>query len=244
LLEATSSTAEGEHKQESSKEDPSTPHPKWLMLALFFALFIETMAITIAIQISSQGRESIPLFYLGGGVIGPTIHVIVAGVIFVLAIYYRFTHAADVKEKALFGILFTAGIVLGLAMEALSLILPDGFKNNPWLNHVATSLAGMIIAVELLLIGYFFFNSSLGGDKCDAFWGFYAGWSLGHFMSLLLAVANWGLQEEGDRTKLFCAMLAFFSAGTVAYFLVAIIAFAQKEVKDEVENPTSALVAK
>jgi drug/metabolite transporter (DMT)-like permease len=30
LLEATSSTAEGEHKHESSKEDPSTPHPKRL----------------------------------------------------------------------------------------------------------------------------------------------------------------------------------------------------------------------
>jgi hypothetical protein len=50
-------------------------------------------------------------------------------------------------------------------------------------------------------------------------------------MSSLLAAANWGLQ--GARPKLLCVMLAFFLAGTVAYFLVAIIAFAQKEVKDD-----------
>ena len=182
LLEATSSTAEGERKQESSKEDPSTPYPKRLMLALFFALFIETMVITIAIQISSQGQESFLLFYLG---------VIVIGVIFVvlLAIYFRFTHA-DVKDKALFGILFTSGIVLGLAMEALSLIAADGDKNYPWLNHVATSIAGVVIVVFMLgLIGYHFFNTVLGGNLWDALLGFYAGWSLGCFMSLSLAVS-------------------------------------------------------
>jgi hypothetical protein len=187
LLEATSITSEGEHKQESSKEDPSTPHPKRLMLmALFFALFIEVMAITIAIQISSQGRESFLLFNLGqGGAIGPVVNVIVVGVIFVvLAIYFRFKQA-DVKDKALFGILFTAGIILGLAMEALSLIPADEVKNIPWLNHVAMSLAGMIIVVQLLLIEYFFINSFLGGDKWDAFLGFYAGWSLGYFHELL-----------------------------------------------------------
>jgi hypothetical protein len=192
LLEATSSTAEGERKQESSKEDPSTPYPKRLMLALFFALFIETMVITIAIQISSQGRESFLLSHSGG----PIVNVIdtVACVIFVvvLAIYFRFMHA-DVKDKALFGILFTAGIVLGLAMEALSLIVADGVKNNTWLNHVATSitgmLAGMIVVVFLLgLIGYHFFNTFLGGNLWDALLGFYAGWSLGCFMSLSLAV--------------------------------------------------------
>jgi hypothetical protein len=62
LLEATSSiTEEGEHIQENSKVDPSTSHPKRLMLALFFALFIETMAIhDIALHISSQGRENFP----------------------------------------------------------------------------------------------------------------------------------------------------------------------------------------
>jgi hypothetical protein len=174
LLEATSCTAEGERKQESSKEDPSTPYPKRLMLALFFALFIETMVITIAIQISSQGRESFLLFHLGGRAIGPIVNVIVVGVIFVvvMAIYFRCTHA-DVKDKALFGILFTAGIVLGLAMEALSSILADGVKNNTWLNHVATSLTGMIIVVFLLvfLIGYFFFNIFLGGDKLGRIFG-------------------------------------------------------------------------
>ncbi len=74
LLEATSSTAEGEHKQESSKEDPSTtPFPKRLMLALFFAVFIDTMAITI------YDLKSIPLFHLGGAI----------GVFFlVLALYF------------------------------------------------------------------------------------------------------------------------------------------------------------
>jgi hypothetical protein len=174
---------------------------------------------------------------LGGGVIGPILFdVIVVGVIFVvvLAFYFRLVHA-DLKAKVLFGILFTAGIVLGLAMEALSWIVADGVKNNTWLKHVATILAGTIIVVELLvfLIGCFFVNSFLGGDKWDAFLGFYAGWSLGYFMSLLLAVANWGLQEEGARPELLCVMLVFFSAGMV---LVAIIVFAQKEVKDDVKE--------
>jgi hypothetical protein len=68
-------------------------------------------------------------------------------------------------------------------------------------------------------------------------------------MSLLLAVANWGPQEEARPPKLLSVMLAFFLAGTVASFLAAMIALAQKEVEndnnkeDEVEIPTSALVA-
>jgi phosphatidylglycerophosphate synthase len=82
LLEATSSsTAEGENKQESSsKVDPYTPHPKRLMLALFFALFIEIMAITIAIQISSQGQEYLPAVTLGG-ILGLIVDMIAIGVI-------------------------------------------------------------------------------------------------------------------------------------------------------------------
>lgn len=220
------------------------------MLALFFALFIETMAITIAIQITWQGRESFLLSHSGGGVIGPIVNVIDIIFVVVLAIYFRFMHA-DVKDKALFGILFTAGIVLGLAMEALSLIVADGVKNNTWLTHVAMSLTGMVIVVFPLVffIGYYFsYNSFLGGNQLEAFLGFYAGWSLGYFMSLLLAVANWGPQEEARPPKLLSVMLAFFLAGTVAYFLAAMIAVAQKEVKDddkedEVENTTSALVA-
>jgi hypothetical protein len=262
LLEATtSSTAEGEHKQhESSKEDQSTsPHPtrRW-MQALFLALFIETMAITIAIQISWQGQASFLLFHSGrGGVIGPIVNVIdtVVGVIFVvvLALYFRFLHA-DVKDKVLFGIFFTAGIVLGLAMEALNLIVASGVvKNNTWLHR----LAGMVIVVfplVFLIACYFsFHNSFLGGNQWEAFLGLYAGWSLGYYMSVLLAVASWaGVQEEEEGVngpKLLCVMLAFFLAGTVAYFLVAIIVFAQKEVNDDDKeegrgsNPTSALVA-
>jgi hypothetical protein len=130
LLEATSSTAKGEHEQEkSSKEDPSTPRPKRLMLTLFVSLFVETMAITIYNLISSQGRESIFLFHLGG-VIGPIVDVIAVG-IFVLWLvrYFRFVHA-DVKDKAFFGIFFTAGISLGLAMETLRLIVVSGVENN------------------------------------------------------------------------------------------------------------------
>jgi hypothetical protein len=195
------------------------------MLALFFAICIETMIITIAIQISSQGRESFLLFHLGGRVIGPIVNVIVVGVIFVvvLAIYFRFTHA-DVKDKALFGIFFTAGIVLGLAMEAWSMIVADGVKN--------LALCMIIVFEHLVfLIGFFFFDSLLGRHRWDASLGFYVGWSLGYFMSLLLAVPNWGLHdEEGARPKLLCITLAFFLA---TYFLVAIIAFAQKEVKDD-----------
>jgi hypothetical protein len=89
LLEATSSsTAKGEHKQESSKVDPSTALPTRLMLALFFPLFIEIMAITKSIQIYLQGREYLPIFPLGG-VIGSIVDVIAVGVTFVLlAIYF------------------------------------------------------------------------------------------------------------------------------------------------------------
>jgi hypothetical protein len=204
-----------------------------LMLALFFTLFIETMAITIAIQISSQGRESFPLFHLGG-VIGPIVDVIVVGVFFVvLAIYFRFRHA-DVKDKAFFGIFFfTAGIVFGMAIEALILIATDGVKINAWLNHFATSV-GFLLA---FLIGYYFIVIRfLGGDKWDsrfqAVLVYDAGLILGYFMSLLLAAANWGLQE-GARPKLLSVMLAFFLSGTVAYFLAAKIALAQTEVKDD-----------
>jgi hypothetical protein len=257
LLEAASSTAEGEHNQASSKEDPSIPHPpKRLMLALFFTLFIETMAVTIAIQISSQGRESFHLFHLGG-VIGPIVDVIVAGVFFVvLAIYFRFRHA-DVKDKAFFGIFFTAGTVLGLATEALIFIVAHEVKNNAWLNHFGTTgLTGMFLFnfvafLLAFLIGHHFVIRFIGGDKWDfqaVLGNYHAGLILGYFMSLLLAVANWGLQE-GARPKLLSVMLAFFLSGTVAYFLAAMIALAQIEVKDddkedEGENPTSALVAK
>jgi hypothetical protein len=163
------------------------------MLALFFALFIETMAITIAIQITSQGRESFPLFHLGG-VVGPIVDVIVVGVFFVvLAIYFRFVHVhADVKHKAFF---FAAGIFLGLAMEAMSLIVADGVENKPWFNHLAMYSAGIFIymfAGFLLafLIGYSFLISFLGGDKLNsrfhAVWGIYvAGLSLGYCMYVL-----------------------------------------------------------
>jgi hypothetical protein len=63
LLEATSSTAEDEHEQEkSSKEDL---FDKQLMLALFVALFLETIAcLTISNLPSSQGRLSIFLIPL------------------------------------------------------------------------------------------------------------------------------------------------------------------------------------
>jgi hypothetical protein len=209
LLEATSSTAEGEHKQESSKEDPSTPpHPKPLMLANFFALFIENVvAITIAIQINSQGRESFPLFHLGGVMGIVIVDVIIVDVIFVVfAIYFR-SMQADVKDKAFFGISFTACIVLGLALQTLSLIVADGVKNYSWLlNHFATSHAGMIVVACFLspffLIRYVVLISFLGSDIWDSqtehlhwsrfpvFLGCCAGLSLGCFTSLLLVVAN------------------------------------------------------
>jgi hypothetical protein len=79
LVEATA----GENKQEGSKVHPSTtpPHPtKRLMLALFFALSVENIAFTIAIQISSQDREMIPLIHLvGGKLIGVMLTCFLAG---------------------------------------------------------------------------------------------------------------------------------------------------------------------
>jgi hypothetical protein len=249
LLEATrSSTEEGEHKQESSKEDPSTPpHPKRLMLALF----IEKMTITIAIQLSSQGRES-PLSYRGEG-IGPPVDVILVGFIFcvVMADCIRYMHA-DVEDKAFFSTLFTEGIVIGLAiglaMQALSLIVAGGVKNNPWLMYLYIVVSFLLA----FLIGYFFFISFLGDDEWSSrfqqFLGCYGtGLSLGYFTSFLLAFANMGL-HEGARPKLLSVMLSFFFAGAVAYFQAVIIAVAQKEERyddkeDEVENTTSAEVA-
>jgi hypothetical protein len=200
-------------------------------------------------------------------VIGPIVDVIVIGAFFVvLAIYFRFVHA-DAKDKAFFGIFFTADIFLGLAMEALTFIVADGVRNNPRFNHFVTCLAGIFIYMSAgfllaFLIGYFFFNSFLGGDEwlnhieISKQWSsrfqellvcYGTGLSLGHAMSLLLAFANWGIQE-GGRPKLLSVMLAFCLSGTVAYFLAAMIALAQKEVKyddkeDAVENPTSAVLA-
>jgi hypothetical protein len=253
LLEATSSTAEGEHKQESSKEDPSTPRPKGLMLALFVSLFIETMAIAMSSQLSSQGQKSIPSFHLVG-VIAAIVEVIVIGAFFVvLDIYFRFVHAG-VKDKAFFGIFFTAGIFLGLAMEAFSLIIAGGVKNNSWYPPFAGCLAGIYIYIFAgfllaFLIGYYFFNSFLGGDEWSSRFqellGCYGtGLILGNAIALLLAFANVGVQE-GARPKLLSVMLCFCLSVTVAYFLASMIALAQKEVKDddkedEVTHPTSA----
>jgi hypothetical protein len=115
LLEATSSTAEGEHEQEtSSKEDR---FDKLLMLAIFVALFLE---FTICNLPSSQAKE-----VNFGGVIIPIVDMIVIAVghfFLLLVIYCRFMHT-DVRDKAFFGIFFTALIFIGLAMEALILIV-------------------------------------------------------------------------------------------------------------------------
>jgi hypothetical protein len=245
LLEATSSNAEGDHKQESSEEDPSTPFPKRLMLALSFAVCIDTMAITI------YNLKTIPLFLLGG----------VIGVFFlVLAISSRFVHS-DVKDEAFFGIFLTAGIAVGLAVKALDLIVADGVKNYPCPPPFAAYLAGIYIhmfagCLLAFWIGYFLFNSFHGGDEwisrfqellgCYGI-GLSIGYVIGYGMSLLLAFANLGLQE-GARPKLLSGMLAFCFSVTVAFFLVTMLALAQREAKDddkedEVENPTSALIA-
>jgi hypothetical protein len=206
------------------------------MLALFFALFIEMMAITIAIQISSQ-RE----------VIGSTIDVIVlVGVTFVmLAIYFRFMHG-DVKDKAFFGIFFIASIVLGLA-EVLSLIVRLNYFNPMSLSR--TIIVGFLFETGNMFAGLLlaFLIGSFLGDKSDYSW-FRAftlvfGLSLEVYMSLFLTVANWGLLQEGVLSKLLSVMLAFSLAGTVAYFMDAMIVSSQEEArvddkKDEVDNPT------
>jgi hypothetical protein len=50
-----------------------------------------------------------------------------------------------VKEEASFGIFLAAGIVVGLAVEALDLIVADGFKNYPWPPPFAVYLAVIYI---------------------------------------------------------------------------------------------------
>jgi hypothetical protein len=72
------------------------------------------------------------------------------------------------------------------------------------------------------------------------------GYVIGYDMSLLLAFVNLGLQE-GARPKLLSVRLALCLSVTAAFFLVTMLALAQKEAKDndkedEVENPTSAVV--
>jgi hypothetical protein len=246
LLEATSSTAEGEHKQESSKEDPSTEHPKRLMLALFFALFIGTIAITIAIQLSPQGLEIISLLYLVGAILA-IVDVIQLGVIFlVLANCFRFMNAV-VRDKAypkrlMLALLMAGILLLGLlALEALTLtaVAADsaGEHRNPWLIYFATFGQVDRVVVSFLLavlIGYYCLIICLGAkldsqtiylhwSRLKSCLGFSFGLKLG--MIVLLAVFNWGLQGGLTAPMLVSVflvsllLLTFFLACTAAFFL-------------------------
>jgi uncharacterized integral membrane protein len=258
LLDATSSTAEGEHKQESSKEDPSAARPKWLrMLVLFVALFIETMSITISSQLSwRQGRESIPWFHLG--VIVGIVDVILVGLMFVvLANYFRFMKAHG-KDKALFGKLFMmAGILLGLALEALSFTavsVADGEHRNFWVNFFATPCHMLAVSFQFfVLIGYYFFTIGLGAiresqtmylhwSRFQAWLDFSVGLSLGVFMSMILSVANWGLRGGLTSPKLLSVLLASllelasFCACTAAYLQAVLLLWTPEEAEDDAED--------
>ena len=166
---------------------------------------------------------------------------------------------SNVKDEASFGIFLAAGIVVGLAVEALDLIVADGFKNYPCPPPFAVYLAVIYIymfAPGCLLafwIGNFLFNSFHGGDERSSRFqellgcyciglsiGFVTGYGIWH------ELANLGLQE-GARPKLLSVRLALCLSVTAAFFLVTMLALAQKEAKDddkedEVENPTSAVV--
>jgi hypothetical protein len=273
LLEATSSsTAEGEHKQESSKEDRwiifAAPHPMRLILALFVALFIEIMAIAISSQLISQGQEIIPLSYLVGVMVAIN-DVILVGVIFVeLAKYFRFVNA-DVKDKVFFGKIFMAGILLGLALEALTFTaVADGEHRNPWLNYSATTSQMVMVVVSFLfsqmemvvasfqfavLIGSYLFAIGLGvkrdsqtiylhWSRFRSWLGFSLGLNLGVIMSMILAVANWGLQGGltapqhvsvllGSQLK-----LASYLACTEANLVAVAILWTLKEAEDDAED--------
>jgi hypothetical protein len=118
LLEASNSTAEDGHKQESSKEDPFTQRPMRLMLALvFLALFMQRMAIMICNLPSSQDPKRISLFYLLIVTVAIGDVILVGVIIVVLANYFRF----DVKDHGFFGNIFMmmAGILLGMALLTL-----------------------------------------------------------------------------------------------------------------------------
>jgi hypothetical protein len=255
LLEATSSTAEGEHKQERSKEDPSTPHPKWLrMQVLFVALYIETMAITISNQLSWQGRESVPSFHLG--VIVAIFDVILVGVMFVvLADYFRFMSAHG-KDKALFGKIFMmAGILLGLALEALTFTaVADGEHRSFWLNCFATTCHMVVVSFQFaVLIAYYFFTIGLGAKRdsqtIDLHWsrfqswlGFSVGLSLGVFMSMILSLAKWGLRGGLTSPKHASVLLvslielASFLACTAAYVQAVLLLWTPEKAEDDAED--------
>jgi hypothetical protein len=212
LLEATSSTAEGDHKQESSKEDPSTPRPKWLMLALvFLALFMKTMATTVSIQVSSQGPKSIPLCYLWGVIVFAIVDVILVGVIFlVLADNFRLA----VKDQGLFGkiSMMMAGILIGLAFFATTCLM------DVVVNFQLTVLIGYYFQLTVL-IGYYCLTIGLGATRYSQtiylHWsrfqsclGFSVGLSLGVFMSMILSAANLGLQGGLAAPNLVSVLLA------------------------------------
>jgi hypothetical protein len=244
LLEATSSTAEGEHKEESIKENPSTPRPKWLMLALVsLAIFMKTMTAMISIQLSSQGPKGIPLFYLVG-VIVAIVDVILVGVIFlVLADYFRFV----VIDQSFFGKLcmIMAGFLLGLAFFATTCLM-DVVVN------FQSVLMGYYFQLTVL-IGYYCFSIGLGAKRGSQtmmyhHWstrfqsclGFLVGLSLGVFMSMMLSAVNWGGLVQGGLTApnlvsvLLASLLelAFFLAFTAGYLQAVSIIWNPEEAED------------
>jgi hypothetical protein len=212
LLEATSGTTEGDYKQESSKEDPSTPRPKWLMLALVFqALFMKTMATTIFIQLSSQGPNSISLSYVWGVIVLAIVDVILVGVIFlVLADHFRLV----VKDQGFFGkiCMMMAGILIGLAFFATTCLL------DVVVNFQLTVLIEYYFQLTFL-IGYYCFTIGLGAkrdsqtiylhwSRFQSCLGFSVGLTLGVFMSMILPVANLGLQGGLTAPNLVSVLLA------------------------------------
>jgi hypothetical protein len=223
LIDASARDETVQEGQSATNEEPSTPFPKcWLLLAMILAgLFIST-AVTIGFLQASENKENWSLSFFP---LPLSIDVILVTCFFaMLVVYIRMTED-DVKSTALFVVFFAVGVILGLGMETLALITtPDTTRearNNPllvvWFNM-------------FFFIGCFSLAAILGG-KCDDetarlcwlryYWylSFTLGWMIGVFMGVVLALSIFGHQGVLAAPTLLSIQLAFFGAGTAAYFL-------------------------
>jgi hypothetical protein len=166
-------------------------------------------------------------------------------------------NANVVKDKALFCKIFMlAGILLGLALKVVTCIsVADGEQRNPWLNYLTTcQIDAVVVSFQLtVLIGYYCFTVGLGAtqdsqtiylhwSRFQSCLAFSVGLSLGVFMSMILSVANWGLQGGLNAPNLVSVLLASlidlssFLACTAAYFQAVSILWNPEEAKDGVED--------
>jgi hypothetical protein len=179
LNEATGSTAatSRENVQGSTEdEEPSTPFPKWLMLASI--LVAVSTATAIRFLQTSENQENWSFF----------IHlIIIIGISATFLVVYPY----DVKARAPFVTFLTVGIILGLGMETLAFTtVPD----STWGKY--NTLLVLWFKNIFLSIGFFSFAAVLefkNDDKTahlrwSRYYYSYVGFSLGWIIGVIIGV--------------------------------------------------------